>query len=75
LEHRYNDQTIPLAKEFNILGLPVPEEFGGRGWSYLYRPGRHLVDNRVCRIYEGADEILKLKIASGVIGEAYGAYS
>jgi alkylation response protein AidB-like acyl-CoA dehydrogenase len=31
LEHRYNDQTIPLAKEFNILGLPVPEEFGGRG--------------------------------------------
>lgn len=48
--------------------------FGGRGWSYLYRPGRHLVDNRVCRIYEGADEILKLKIASGVLGEEYKAY-
>jgi alkylation response protein AidB-like acyl-CoA dehydrogenase len=48
---------------------------GGRGWSYLYRPGRHLVDNRVCRIYEGADEILKLKIASSVLGEAYRAYS
>lgn len=48
---------------------------GGRGWSYLYRPGRHLVDNRVCRIYEGADEILKLKIASGVLGENYRAYS
>jgi alkylation response protein AidB-like acyl-CoA dehydrogenase len=48
---------------------------GGRGWSYLYRPGRHLVDNRVCRIYEGADEILKLKIASGVLGEGYRAYS
>ncbi|HEX6067171.1 MAG TPA: acyl-CoA dehydrogenase family protein [Nitrososphaera sp.] len=47
---------------------------GGRGWSYLYRPGRHLVDNRVCRIYEGADEILKLKIASGVLGEGYRAY-
>jgi alkylation response protein AidB-like acyl-CoA dehydrogenase len=47
---------------------------GGRGWSYLYRPGRHLVDNRVCRIYEGADEILKLKIASGVLGEGYTAY-
>lgn len=47
---------------------------GGRGWSYLYRPGRHLVDNRVCRIYEGADEILKLKIASGVLGEDYKAY-
>jgi alkylation response protein AidB-like acyl-CoA dehydrogenase len=48
---------------------------GGRGWSYLYRPGRHLVDNRVCRIYEGADEILKLKIASGVLGEGCRAYS
>lgn len=48
---------------------------GGRGWSFLYRPGRHLVDNRVCRIYEGADEILKLKIASGVLGDEYRAYS
>lgn len=48
---------------------------GGRGWSFLYRPGRHLVDNRVCRIYEGADEILKLKIASGILGSEYRAYS
>ena len=37
---------------------------GGRGWSTLYRPGRHLQDVRVCRIYEGTDEILKLKIAA-----------
>ncbi len=48
---------------------------GGRGWSFLYRPGRHLVDNRVCRIYEGAEEVLKLKIASGVLGDEYRAYS
>ncbi len=48
--------------------------FGGRGWSFLYRPGRHLVDNRVCRIYEGADEIMKLKIAAGVLGKEYRAY-
>ncbi|NOJ27236.1 MAG: hypothetical protein DA330_04405 [Nitrososphaera sp.] len=47
---------------------------GGRGWSFLYRPGRHLVDNRVCRIYEGADEIMKLKIAGGVLGEDYVSY-
>jgi alkylation response protein AidB-like acyl-CoA dehydrogenase len=49
--------------------------FGGRGWSTLYRPGRHLQDVRVCRIYEGTDEILKLKIAAAVLGgkefEAY----
>jgi alkylation response protein AidB-like acyl-CoA dehydrogenase len=42
--------------------------FGGRGWSTLYRPGRHLMDVRVCRIYEGTDEILKLKIASALLG-------
>ncbi len=41
---------------------------GGRGWSTLYRPGRHLQDVRVCRIYEGTDEILKLKIAAEVLG-------
>lgn len=48
---------------------------GGRGWSFLYRPGRHLVDNRVCRIYEGTDEILKLKIAGEVLGKEFLAYS
>ena len=42
--------------------------FGGRGWSTLYRPGRHLQDVRVCRIYEGTDEILKLKIAAHMLG-------
>jgi alkylation response protein AidB-like acyl-CoA dehydrogenase len=49
--------------------------YGGRGWSTLYRPGRHLQDVRVCRIYEGTDEILKLKVASYILGgkdwEAY----
>jgi alkylation response protein AidB-like acyl-CoA dehydrogenase len=48
--------------------------FGGRGWSTLYRPGRHLMDTRVCRIYEGTDEILKLKIASAVLGKEYEAF-
>jgi alkylation response protein AidB-like acyl-CoA dehydrogenase len=44
------------------------QAFGGRGWSTLYRPGRHLQDVRVCRIYEGTDEILKLKLAAHVLG-------
>jgi alkylation response protein AidB-like acyl-CoA dehydrogenase len=48
--------------------------WGGRGWSTLYRPGRHLQDVRVCRIYEGTDEILKLKIAAAVLGKEYEAY-
>jgi alkylation response protein AidB-like acyl-CoA dehydrogenase len=48
--------------------------FGGRGWSTLYRPGRHLQDVRVCRIYEGTDEILKLKVAAAVLGKEYQAF-
>jgi alkylation response protein AidB-like acyl-CoA dehydrogenase len=48
--------------------------FGGRGWSTLYRPGRHLMDTRVCRIYEGTDEILKLKIAAALLGKEYEAF-
>src|SRR5262245_38897669 len=48
--------------------------FGGRGWSTLYRPGRHLMDVRVCRIYEGTDEILKLKVAAAVLGKEFEAY-
>jgi alkylation response protein AidB-like acyl-CoA dehydrogenase len=47
---------------------------GGRGWSTLYRPGRHLADVRVCRIYEGTDEILKLKIAASVLGKEFEAF-
>ena len=47
---------------------------GGRGWSTLYRPGRHLMDVRVCRIYEGTDEVLRLKIAAAVLGKEYEAF-
>jgi alkylation response protein AidB-like acyl-CoA dehydrogenase len=48
--------------------------WGGKGWSPLYRPARHLMDSRVCRIYEGTDEILKLKIASSVLGKEWEAF-
>jgi alkylation response protein AidB-like acyl-CoA dehydrogenase len=48
--------------------------FGGRGWSELYRVGRHLQDVRVCRIYEGTDEIMKLKIASSLLGKDFAAF-
>ena len=49
--------------------------FGGRGWSTLYRVGRHLMDVRVCRIYEGTDEILQMKVAAALLGgREYEAY-
>ncbi len=48
--------------------------YGGRGWSELFRVGRHLQDVRVCRIYEGTDEIMKLKIAQSLLGRDFAAF-
>ena len=31
VEHRFNDQVLPLARKYNLLGMPVPPEYGGRG--------------------------------------------
>src|SRR5437764_146117 len=31
VEHRFNDQVIPLARKHNILAMPVPPAYGGRG--------------------------------------------
>lgn len=49
--------------------------FGGRGYSELFRPARHWKDTRVCRIYEGTDEILQLKIAASLLGKDFAAFS
>jgi alkylation response protein AidB-like acyl-CoA dehydrogenase len=48
--------------------------YGGRGWSELYRVGRHLQDVRVCRIYEGTDEIMKLKMGQVLLGKEFAAF-
>src|SRR5579859_6681796 len=31
VDHRYNDQLVPLAKKHDLLAMPVPVEYGGRG--------------------------------------------
>jgi alkylation response protein AidB-like acyl-CoA dehydrogenase len=49
--------------------------FGANGYSLLNRPARHLTDTRVTRIYEGADEILQLKIARSYLGQGFDAFS
>ena len=48
--------------------------FGGFGYSILSPVGKHLLDSRVARIYEGTDEIMELKIASSILGREYEAY-
>jgi len=30
-EHQYNDQLIPLARKYDLLGMTIPVEYGGRG--------------------------------------------
>jgi len=49
--------------------------FGANGYSLENRPARHLVDTRVCRIYEGTNEILEQKIATSILGKDFEAYS
>ncbi len=48
--------------------------FGSSGYSFETRAPRHLVDTRVCRIYEGTDEIMVQKIAVGLLGPGFEAY-
>jgi alkylation response protein AidB-like acyl-CoA dehydrogenase len=48
--------------------------FGSSGYSFETRAPRHLVDTRVCRIYEGTDEIMVQKIAVNLLGQDFEAY-
>ena len=49
VEHRFNDQVVPLARKHNLLGMPVPPAYGGRGADTVdlrpgpgpHRPRRH----------------------------------
>jgi len=73
------DYTVAQAKFFASNAAweaadRAVQVYGGRGWSELYRVGRHLQDVRVCRIYEGTDEIMKLKIASALLGKDFAAF-
>lgn len=49
--------------------------FGANGYSLENRPARHLLDTRVTMIYEGTNEILEQKIAVGILGRDFEAYS
>ena len=42
--------------------------FGSAGYRKTARVARHFLDSRATTIYEGANEVLQLKIASGILG-------
>jgi alkylation response protein AidB-like acyl-CoA dehydrogenase len=74
------DWAIAQAKycaasaSFNAADRAV-QIFGANGYSFQNRPARHLVDTRVCRIYEGTDQILEQKIAIKLLGSEYESFS
>ena len=88
VEHRFNDQVIALARKYNLLGMPVPETFGGRGADTvtyaraLTRIGRESVESQVVRTYletvaelpwdTRSDEHLDVKDASKILDEDRG---
>jgi alkylation response protein AidB-like acyl-CoA dehydrogenase len=67
-------KLIASRNAFNSADRAV-QVFGGFGYSLLSPVGKHFLDSRVSRIYEGTDEIMELKIASTILGKEYEAYS
>lgn len=74
------DESISRAKyfaaraSFDAANRAV-QVFGANGYSLENRPARHLVDTRVCQIYEGTNEVLEQKMAVSVLGREFEAYS
>jgi alkylation response protein AidB-like acyl-CoA dehydrogenase len=58
---------------FDVANSSV-QVFGSFGYRKTARVARHFLDSRATTIYEGANEVLKLKIASQVLGDEYRAY-
>ena len=48
--------------------------FGSFGYQKTSRVAKHFLDTRATMIYEGANEVLQLKIASEVLGDEFRAY-
>jgi alkylation response protein AidB-like acyl-CoA dehydrogenase len=48
--------------------------FGSSAYRKTNRVARHFLDSRATTIYEGANEVLELKIASQFLGNGYRAY-
>ena len=48
--------------------------FGSFAYQKTTRVARHFLDSRAIIIYEGANEVLKLKIASLELGDKYQSY-
>ncbi len=48
--------------------------FGSARYRKIARVARHFLDSLATMIYEGANEVLELKIESQVLGDDYATY-
>lgn len=86
---RDNPQYVALRKEADLLAAMAKlhasnksfdcanrsvQVFGSAGYRKTARVARHFLDTRATTIYEGANEVLELKIASSILGDEYSAY-
>jgi len=55
-----------VAMRASIEGVQV---FGGYGYSKEYPAERHMRDAKICQIYEGTNEIMRVVIARKLLGE------
>lgn len=73
------DRLAAIAKfhasnaAFNTANRSV-QIFGSYGYQKNSRVARHFLDSRATTIYEGANEVLKLKIAADILGRDFKSY-
>ena len=82
--HRFGEGAIaPVARELDEtaefpwenaklmgeIGLPVPEELGGAGYTSDYPVERMMRDAKICEIGEGTSEIQRLVIGRHIVAE------
>jgi alkylation response protein AidB-like acyl-CoA dehydrogenase len=73
------DRLAAIAKfhasnaAFNAANRSV-QIFGSYGYQKNSRVARHFLDSRATTIYEGANEVLKLKIAADILGHDFKSY-
>jgi alkylation response protein AidB-like acyl-CoA dehydrogenase len=73
------DRLAAIAKfhasnaAFDAANLSV-QIFGSYGYQKSSRVARHFLDSRATTIYEGANEVLKLKIAADILGRDFRSY-
>lgn len=73
------DRLAAIAKfhasnaAFNTANRSV-QIFGSYGYQKNSRVARHFLDSRATTIYEGANEVLKLKIAADILGRDFRSY-